>query len=125
MKTKLFYCCVMLGMTLFLFTSIGASAQWWQDWERHDDNPIISGPLSWAEHYFGPQVIHDEDGYKMWFTGKLIGLEYEREIGYAESDDGIEWEVHPTPVIPKGDPADWDYQKLASPVLKIDDTLHM
>jgi hypothetical protein len=34
-----------------------------------------------------PCVVHDSDGYRMWFAAR--GERY--RIGYAESDDGIEW----------------------------------
>ena len=42
-----------------------------------------------------PCVVRDADGYRMWFAAR--GDRY--RIGYAESDDGIEWRRDDAPTL--------------------------
>jgi len=69
-----------------------------------------------------PVVIYDEGMYKMWFTGWNSDV---RQIGYAESTDGMDWDIHPDPVLPGGGTAEWNRHKFPGSVLRINDTLHM
>lgn len=124
MKTKLRFRITFTGLAILFCLSFNSFSQnhWYEQWERYENNPILTGPVEWTNHIFSPLVVHDADGYKMWFTGWID----DRSIGYAESDDGFDWDVHPNPVLPLGDPTDWDYQKFTiGSVLLIDDTLRM
>ena len=58
----------------------------------------------------------------MWFVGYYSG---NYQVGYAESTDGLDWEVFPVPVIPFGQPGEWDYFKIPCTVIRINDTLKM
>lgn len=70
------------------------------NWTKSSSNPIISpsrsGWDSWA--VFEPSVIYSwnnfgkPDAYRMWYGGSNTNLRF--EIGYAYSDDGIEWTKH-------------------------------
>jgi predicted GH43/DUF377 family glycosyl hydrolase len=79
-------------------------------WTKNPDNPVFpAGPFgSWYRHVFMPCVIYNADSlrYEMWFGA---GYSYDRpyQIGFATSEDGISWAVHPDPVlIPT--PGSWD-----------------
>jgi hypothetical protein len=60
-----------------------------------------------------PSVIKDGDRYKMWYSYR--GEHY--RIGYAESDDGINWrrmdDVHGLEVSPQG----WDSEMVEYPYI--------
>jgi hypothetical protein len=120
---------ILLSIAIFLFQlniSFNSISQpWFEDWVRHENNPILASPYgtaTWTDNFFQPIVLHDNNIYKMWFTGWIAET---REIGYAESVDELNWEVHDAPVLEIGDPNDWDYWKISHSVLKINDTLHM
>lgn len=69
-------------------------------WERYGDGPVIGQqPILWHgvwdewTSFADPYVIKEDGVYKMWFHGN--GQQYIHEIGYATSEDGINWELHP------------------------------
>ena len=120
MKTKTQLYIIATGLILFVFTATNSFSQsWYENWERHPQNPIMDGPVNWTDNFDGPKIIYEDDTYKMWFTSG------EWEIGYAESDDGYSWEIHQSRVIIAGTENDWDYRKNAGVVLRIYDTLRM
>ena len=122
MKTKTQLYLIATGLILFVFMATNSFSQsWYENWERHPQNPIMDGPVNWTNNFWGPIIIYEDDTYKMWFTS----WEGAQEIGYAESEDGYSWEIHQAPVILSGTVNDWDYRKIAGPVLRIDDTLRM
>jgi hypothetical protein len=59
----------------------------------------------------------------MWFGA--MGEYTARQIGYAWSLDGINWNMHPFPVIEGGITGDWDKHKGPGTVIRINDTLRM
>ena len=86
-------------------------------WEEYPDNPIITDEAlqdagGWGRCFQSPFVLYDleERRYRMWFSalthyeetadGELI--EMTQQVGYAESPDGIAWEIHPEPVTRSG-----------------------
>lgn len=79
------------------------------DWKEHPNNPILTGQdIPWGTLLQTPFVLFDEEEmtYKLWFVsgqgalrdggGKIIALD--QQLGYATSDDGIRWKVHPRPI---------------------------
>mgnify|MGYP001593269420 CR=1 FL=1 len=92
-----------------------------QQWTKYYSNPVLQGGLqgSWDEFRADPFVMKDGDFYKMWFGGykppvdsSMSGefKETKGQIGFAESEDGISWRVHPEPVITNGPPGSPDFQ---------------
>ena len=78
-------------------------------WRPHSGNPVaVPSDNPWGGSWQTPCVLFDEQKgvYKMWFTsrthiehdasGNCIALE--TALGYAESNDGLSWSVHPEPV---------------------------
>jgi len=64
------------------------------------NNPILSsgGAGSWDTYAaWGGKVIYENSSYKMWYHGGADNRIW--KIGYAESEDGIEWTKHLEPVI--------------------------
>jgi hypothetical protein len=92
-------------------------------WNKYAGNPVMEhGPVgSWNDTWMGPTaVVVDLHGnYKLWFSGHdgSIG-----QIGYAYSDDGIEWTKRPEPVLePGGTPDAWN-ASLLNPSVVFDGT---
>lgn len=82
-------------------------------WREHPDNPIIAGAdIPWGRTVQTPFVLFDNEAelYKMWFVSgdgvtrddqnKII--RNDQKLGYATSEDGLNWEVRPEPVFPSG-----------------------
>ena len=87
------------------------------NWEPHEGNPVATPEdLPWGLNWQTPEVLYDEGAklYRMWFTatthvrreqtenGQSTCVEMDQALGYAESDDGVHWEVHPEPVYASG-----------------------
>lgn len=71
------------------------------EFEPHPDNPVLhAGDLPWATVWQTPHVHRTEGGYRMWFVGIDREREGRQRLGYAESVDGLDWEVHPEPLYP-------------------------
>jgi hypothetical protein len=58
-----------------------------------------------------PCVVNDQDAYKMWYSYR--GESY--RIGYAESEDGIEWERKDDEVGIDVSPSGWDSEMIEYP----------
>jgi predicted GH43/DUF377 family glycosyl hydrolase len=91
-------------------------------------NPVLQpGPSgSWdAGTVFQPCVLFDGTTYHMWYGGHN-GIN-NRQIGYATSSDGINWDKHlSNPVVGPGTSGTWEDQWVDSPdVLLIDGVYHM
>ncbi|MFA6005291.1 MAG: alpha/beta fold hydrolase [Patescibacteria group bacterium] len=77
-------------------------------WTSH--GPVLASPeLDLGD----PTVIHDAEGYVMWFSGNYPGLAGIR-IYRATSTDGMIWESDFAPVL-TGTPGGWDSQSVAAP----------
>jgi predicted GH43/DUF377 family glycosyl hydrolase len=83
------------------------------DWKPHADNPILTvEDVPWGKLWQTPYVMFnaDEAIYKMWFVsgngekrdekGQIV--EMDQRLGYATSDDGIHWNVHPESIFASG-----------------------
>jgi len=64
-------------------------------WERMSDKPVLAAGKPWEKvAVMCPHVIHDDKAklYRMWYSG---GEQYEpNAIGYATSEDGLQWTRH-------------------------------
>ena len=72
-------------------------------WTKYENNPVLTpGPpgSSYANSLGPSSVISDGGTYRMWCPGMDAGGIV--RIGYAESSDGIEWAMHPVPVLEIG-----------------------
>ena len=82
-------------------------------WRPYEGNPIATPEqIPWGMDWNTPYILFDEKvgTFRMWFTstteirreeneedqGKCLYLN--QALGYAESKDGIDWDVHPEPV---------------------------
>lgn len=96
----LMFCTAITGLNV-----IPADAQSRCDWIEYSNNPVFGQWLAGPWAYY-PKVIYDvklfsghgsSAYYKMWF-GSDNGTGT-RQIGYAESPDGINWTAGPNPVL--------------------------
>ncbi|MCB2222020.1 MAG: T9SS type A sorting domain-containing protein [Bacteroidetes bacterium] len=93
------------------------------NWVKNENNPVLSGtPGNWNQYARQPVVLFEDSIFKLWYLGSY-GTNY--QVGYAESEDGISWTLEDDPVIPSGQPGDWDRNKGPQTVLRINDTLKM
>ena len=79
-------------------------------WAEHPENPILTGDdLPWGNAWQTPYVIFDPERsmFRMWFVMADSGrdsnnalLWFGQKLGYAESPDGLRWEIHPGPLYP-------------------------
>jgi len=118
MKTNLQNKFILIGLIIFNFISMQLFSQ--GDWVKYE-GPVIS-ETPWSTHAFYPAVLHDEGVYKMWFSAYIGGYS---SIGYAKSDDGIEWKINNLPVIYGNVGGAWQEDKGAGTVLRVNDTLKM
>ena len=123
MKTNSHISLIFTGLILFMLIPVNSDAQVWNTWMKFWDNPVMEGVAgSWNSSVTNPDVIFEDGIFKMWFTGGNSG---NYQIGYAESEDGIDWDIYIDPVIPVGDLGDWNWIKFVGTVLHINDTLRM
>ncbi len=93
-------------------------------WNRDTlNNPVldVGAPGEWdALFVFLPHVLFDGSIYHMWYTGGIINNF--RSIGYATSDDGINWtkDTENNPVMSRG-PDFWDNISVQAPFVLFDD----
>jgi len=75
------------------------------DW-TFTGSPVIEGtPGSWDEDLVAiAEVLYDDSLFHAWFTGANNNI---TAIGYATSEDGVEWQKLPTPVFEASDDG-WD-----------------
>ena len=76
------------------------------NWHRYERNPIISASLNWEGSQLEPGiVIKDGNLYKMWYSA---GTLTKTNIGYAYSENGINWTKHSEAVLTCGPAGDWE-----------------
>ena len=109
---KKFFFKLLLLITVMVLGSGDIFAQ--VNWTKYPGNPVLPAGQSgaWDRHKFMPSIIYNADSlrYEMWFSasvGPSVGWRPYR-IGFAISDDGINWAVHPDPVLTPGLAGDWD-----------------
>ena len=95
------------------------------NWTRPLNHPVLypGSPGSWDDLAVHPGAVIFEDGmYYMFYSG--FSDPYGRwDIGYAYSNDGINWTKHPTPVL--YGTSGIEYQIGPSSVIKVENTYYM
>lgn len=94
-------------------------------WKKYSGNPVIDAgnPVEWDWIKSDPFVLKDGGVYKMWF-GASDGNN--TRIGYAESPDGINWQVRSSSVVDVGLPGSFDTKDVETPaVAKVGGIYHM
>jgi len=98
---------IALGGFILLTSSTGIGAEYID----YPNNPVFSGQQAWNnETVTSPVVRYDDNGYSMWFMGRVSG--FPLSAGFAFSDDGVEWEDTFPPILTTGDPGEWDDHEL-------------
>jgi predicted GH43/DUF377 family glycosyl hydrolase len=117
------YACIFIGSILFV-SRLFAQTEWTKD----ESNPVLEpSPLGftalWDDGGVGfPCVMYDGTTYKMWFTGHGSTPD-NGQIGYAVSDDGVNWEKYNNnPVLKVGATDEWDELYVEFPVVIFDGT---
>jgi len=80
----------------------------------------------WDSHRAStPMVLKKGSGYEMWYTGLKAPLntETKQHLGYAQSEDGINWVKYPEPVFT--DPRVWGRDINGGSVLSFDGYYHL
>jgi predicted GH43/DUF377 family glycosyl hydrolase len=68
-------------------------------WQRNESNPVMT-PSGWeSPRNQDPNVLFLEDTFHMWYSGGEI---FAWKIGYANSENGVNWIKHPEPVLTPG-----------------------
>jgi LruC domain-containing protein len=70
------------------------------NWQKHPQNPVLprGSKGAWDEQYAAsPEVYYDGISYKMWYNGltQVTTSLAPYRIGYATSNDGINWTRYP------------------------------
>jgi len=105
---------------------LGRRERWWStdpgighatsmdgiSWQFDTSNPVLrAGADGEWDVVLGPSaaVIHDESGFRMWYSGSSPDGWYSWRGGYATSPDGTTWTKHPgNPVFDVGSPGSFD-----------------
>jgi len=69
--------------------------------------PIVPGSEWEGNEVCRPCILYKDGRYHMWYTGKTYPSENSRAtscIGYATSDDGLNWQRHGNPVLIQEEP---------------------
>lgn len=103
-------------------------------WTKYSGNPVLTpgDSSSWYNTFISsPSVLLENGIYKMWFTAPDLVFNSQPtdgkgNIGYATSNDAINWVVYPSAVLIAGEQMNWDSASIAEPsVVKIGSTYHM
>jgi predicted GH43/DUF377 family glycosyl hydrolase len=97
---------LMIQGLLILTIMLGAGEAFGQFvWMKDARNPVLSGGAAgeWNRHVSVPSVLYNSDSarYEMWFSASSATTSDWRpyRIGFAVSQDGINWTMHPTAVL--------------------------
>jgi MYXO-CTERM domain-containing protein len=101
-------------------------------WTRYPNNPVMSPSEPWEGGANNPEgeaspvsVLREKGKYRLYYHGYTgNGV---RQIGLAESADGITWTKSPqNPILTPGDPGSWDADSVCEPkVLHVGATYFM
>ena len=89
------------------------------NWTKHLDVPALApGPTgAWDDDWLhAPQVVAGSGGYEMWYTGEGT-TNPEPRIGYAWSDDGLNWTKSPDNPVLTGTTGTWEEEEVAYPAV--------
>ncbi len=96
------------------------------NWTRFSSNPLGFNVLSdWRpDDFIAGSVLVEGLVFKMWYTG--IDYTGVAKIGYATSNDGLFWQMHPSGPVLQAGAAPWESVEVSDPVVIRDDaTYHM
>jgi len=81
-------------------------------WKEREGNPILTpDDLPFGTAWQTPWVLFDaaRGAFRMWFVSGAADWNADGKpatrhqyVGYAESEDGLSWDIHPEPVYPSG-----------------------
>lgn len=99
-----------------------------QPWQRRSQ-PILSARItkeSWCKVVlYSPHVIHHEGKFRMWYLGTSTASRgADMAMGYAESEDGIDWKEHPKNPILTGKDVPWG-RMLQTPFVMFDNEMSL
>lgn len=85
-------------------------------WTKYAGNPILTVTQNnWESGAVGfPSVEHDKTGWRLWYLGTDQNDNALKQIGYATSEDGLNWRRHAdNPVLPVDPDNHWEKQAIA------------
>jgi predicted GH43/DUF377 family glycosyl hydrolase len=88
-------------------------------WTKHLDAPALRSGTSgaWDEaQVYAPQVITGTDRYEMWYTAESWSNP-KPQIGYAWSDDGVNWTTSPNNPVLSGTTNTWEEGEVIYPTV--------
>jgi predicted GH43/DUF377 family glycosyl hydrolase len=94
------------------------------NWTKHP-NPVLSPLTGWESGAVGyPSVIKVGSDYVMFYTGEVSAGS--ALTGRAISTDGITWQRYSNnPVLPAGEPGEWDQNNYLGNVIELNNTLYI
>ena len=98
------------------------------EWTEYENNPVIEyNDVLEGYLWNDPSVLKEDSGYRMWLGGaRPFDVPIEVKVYEAFSEDGIEWDINPTPVLEPGEAGSWDDLRTETPsVIKVGDTYHL
>jgi len=107
-------------------------------WVKHDDPSTASAPFAASDpvlevggagdwdhlRVWGPAVLATSTGYEMWYAGRKDHTTSEQLVGYATSQDGMDWQKSQDNPVIRTRPV-WGYSYLTSAVVAFDDLYHL
>jgi predicted GH43/DUF377 family glycosyl hydrolase len=109
---KTFFFKLFLLITIFVMSSGDLLAQ--VNWTKYSGNPVLPAGQNgtWDRHKFMPSILYNSDSlrYELWYSASIgpSGGWRPYRIGYATSEDGINWIVRADPVLTPGTTGEWD-----------------
>ncbi|MDP8287816.1 MAG: T9SS type A sorting domain-containing protein, partial [Candidatus Electryonea clarkiae] len=97
------------------------------NWTEYEENPVLerSGNAWDLRGVYMPYVIKNGDTYEMWYNGQITTNPYTQRIGYASSEDGVNWTAFDeNPVLNVGNTGEWNTIMVQMPVVDFDGELY-
>ena len=90
-------------------------------WNKYEKNPLnfVCEEDTTEIAFICLEVCVVDSLYYMWYSGKKHG-ENNMHVGFALSNDGLNWDLHPEPVLQAGKKGDFDEEILGIPAVHYD-----
>jgi predicted GH43/DUF377 family glycosyl hydrolase len=98
------------------------------NWQKYDIVPVLETGAGWDSRYVTqPSVLFINGIYYMWYTGWAGGGLENYKIGYAISNNGVNWDKYDfNPVLTASTIGNWDPVGVSSPsVVEVDGIYYM